>query len=139
MGNGAFGRVTAVSLVTTANTVVVSAPGASQGTNLNVDRNAGGAAAITNGPPVQVSGGFNITPGTGTTSANVTCVDEAGVQVDVTQNVPATAAIPNTFYATFLDTRGSNLPHTYTMKVAQVGASANGTINVAWLQTETAG
>jgi hypothetical protein len=137
MSNGLFGRATAVPLVTTAVTALVNVAGPGTGFTVNSDRNAG--LTVNNGPQVLIEGMLNITPGTTTSSANISCVDEAGTAIDLTQNVPATAAVPNTFAFEFVDTRGDNRPHTYTVRIAQVAATTNGTVNLIIAQASTPG
>jgi hypothetical protein len=132
MANGNVGRATAVNIPTTVKTTFVTARSPQVAGQTQVGLNSGFANA--SGPSVLIWGTANVTPGTTTTSGTFSCIDEGGISVDLAQTSPMTAAVPNTFGFSFLDTRNDGIAHLYSIQLAQVAATANGTVNQAIAQ-----
>lgn len=125
MGNAPATVITSGTLVTTAVTNIITC--ASPLSSANTMAFTGGAPVY---PNVIIHGEINWTPGTGSTSATMTCIDDQGNTVGVSRTITVAAGNVRSDSALFLDTSG-RLAHSYTIRLAQVGATANGTVNEA--------
>lgn len=89
-------------------------------------------------PNMTITGVFNITEGTGTTSLTVKLFNEQGTQIDATETeTVATAGSPVNVPICFLDNTGVQTD-AYTIQVTCNGATAGSTINLvnAYVQTD---
>lgn len=90
------------------------------------------------GQPVTLDANVTINSGTGTTGVNLICrrgTTTAGTQVGDTVTITATAGTRQTLSATWQDTPGDVASQQYVVTVTQTGATANGTISHATLET----
>lgn len=124
MSKGPTATANSVSLVTTANTSILTVipPNVKQDTIVPFTPYAG--------PNVTIQGVLNITPGTGTTGLLLKCVNEQGTQVgSPTETQVETAGNADNVAFCFLDSSGVQTG-SYSVQVQQQGASANGTVNL---------
>lgn len=105
----------AVSLVTTATTSVVS-------NTLPSD-----SGPLGPGQGVCISGYFNLTTGTGTTAVTVKVIGSVSGQIGTTDTITIGAAVSDSIPYEKVDQSG--VLQTYTVQIAQTGASGNGTVN----------
>lgn len=115
MPKGATARATAVTLVTTAETTVLSGIPAAGGNSAScIDQT--------------IVGVINVLAGTGTTAIVVKCKQSGGTQIGVSQTDTLAAGGSENIPFCFQDTSGANNT-SYLLTVTQTGATGNGTVN----------
>lgn len=134
MSKSPTSRATAVTMVTTAETDVLTGIAANDVTP-RIEGSIG--AQTVSGPNVTVSGVLNITTGAGTTAVTIRCkeLSAAGTQIGTSQVHTIGAAVSGNIPFCFQDATGYS---SYKITAQATGATGNSTVNeiVAYAETD---
>lgn len=125
MSKGPTVEASTVNLPTTATTTILTMipPGS------RLAQVPGTGNDLLSSPNTEISGILNYTAGTGATALNISCLDNNGITIGPVCNVTVVAATNYQLPFSFHDPSGTTQKTAYMLRVAQVAATGNGTVN----------